>query len=50
MADVLYCPKILDDMVKVAMVTIRWVAAFGAGEGYSCHDVGSALGQVEQDA
>jgi hypothetical protein len=50
MTDVLCCPEILDDMVKVAMVTIRRVAAFGAGEEDGCHDVGSALGQVEQDA
>jgi hypothetical protein len=32
MADVFCCPKVLDDMVEVTMVTIRGVAAFGAGE------------------
>ena len=43
MTDILCCPEILDDMVQVAMI------AFGAGEGHSCHDVGSALGEIEED-
>ena len=50
MADVLCGAEILDDVVQVAVVTIRGIAAFGAGEGDSGHNGGTALGEVEENA
>jgi hypothetical protein len=50
MADVLCGAKILDDVVQVAVVTIRGIAAFCAGEGDSGHDVRTALRQIEEHA
>ena len=48
MTDVLGCAEVLDYVVQVAMITIRGVAAFGAGEGDGGHYVGSTLGEVEE--
>ena len=42
--------QIFDDVVKVAEVLVGGFARFGAREGYSSHNVGSAFGKVEEDA
>ena len=49
-ADVLGGAEVLDDIVQVAVVTIRGIAAFGAGEGDGGHYVRAAFGEVEEDA
>ena len=50
MANILSSLEIFDDVVQVTMIAIRGVSAFCASEGYSCHKVGSALGEVKEDA
>ena len=35
--------------LQVAVVTIRGIAAFGAGEGDGGHNVGTAFGEVEEN-
>ena len=49
MSHVLCCAEVLHDVVKVPEVSVCGVAAFCAGEGYSCHNVWSALGEIQED-
>ena len=49
MSHVLCCAEVLHDIVKVPEVSVCGVAALCAGEGYSCHDVWSAPGEIQED-
>jgi hypothetical protein len=48
-ADILGGPKVLDNVVQIAVVAICRIAALGAGERDGGHNVGAALGEVEED-
>jgi len=50
MSHVLCCAEVFHDVVKVPEVAVRGVAASWAGEGYGCHNVWSAFGEVQEDA
>jgi hypothetical protein len=50
MAELFCVAQVFDDVVKVAEVLVGGFASFGAGEGYSGHNVGSTFGKVEEDA
>ena len=50
MAELFCVAEVFDDVVKVAEVLVGGYAGFGAGEGYSGHNVWSAFGKVEEDA